>query len=1141
MTAASARESAEWAGILRRAVEAHNQAAKSMAWNDTAWSPSPNDVLSTETDVLGGRGIWLEKKGEGLGRAQKRYFKLYQDSTTRDLHFVYFESLSKGTPAGRKGFVPITHASTISVNGAIMLIANTDRTWQLTAPSEEEAATWGELLNSTRARLMPNDGAAFASSGARAPSSSRLGATSSSGTPGAGGGDGGGGGGGDDDDAMAVQDDDGDDTDESLWGGHGLWLTKKGEGVGRDRRRYFTLTMGRQSRVIHLNYYANVRSGEPVDRKGFILIDDSSNIMSDSSQVIIANSDRTWNLTASSATEADQLCRSLKDALSRRLEAEHNADTAVSLAASLFPALAEETETDLMMDDEDEDDVLPGQGVWLLKKGEGMGALTGDKRRFFTVTHGKTSHLLKFNYFANVDKEGRPFNKRGFIPLIAGSSVIPSGKQILVNNVDRTWHLTAATVEEAQAWTQLLQRAIAAQAAKSPGAGAGLSGTATERAAGAGAGDDDEDAAAGGAGAGAGAGNGLAFEDEENLLPGVGIWLVKKGEGMGRDRRRYFSLFKGRTSRALKFAYFADVKNGIPIERKGHIMLDPSSVVSAKGPLITIAQSSRDWKLTAPDAEAAASWARTLQQALKNQAQALPETTNLASDSLFTEEAAMNEADQPLLPGVWLSKKGEGLTTGEKRRFFVMVFGQQSRMIKWNYYAAVEDGVPDNKKGFIPVHTRSEITAQDKHIVIRNPDRTWPVTASTYEEAEYWATLLRKAVKEQNMAAAEKMPLLAYHAKMTAAGESPAAISAKLGEVYGADVLSSYTGVLQRASAAASNMARGAADGADESEAGPGNDEDDIEDVLKGRGVWLAKKGEGLGVLTGDKKRYFLLVRGAFTKTLHWNYYVDVADGVPSNKKGSVPVLPTSLISAKGKVIVIENQDRTWQLAAASPEEASEWATLLEQQKRAAYPDGQLPVDQGDFVPLPGFNVWLQKKGEGLGAVTGVKTRLFVLMHSAATNALRLDYYANEKDGQPQDKKGCIALDPEAEVSTEGKVLRITTGHRVWQLTAASPDEATRLATVLRENIRDKLGQGNLETLPGFDLWLQKKGEGLGAATGEKARFFVLKKNLATNTLQLDYFADINAGEPVNRKGSIPVLDDSEVEAEDIHLLIVSV
>jgi hypothetical protein len=47
--------------------------------------------------------------------------------------------------------------------------------------------------------------------------------------------------------------------------------------------------MLRNSRQIRLNYYAQVRGTEPVDKKGFISIDDSSNIISDGAMCIIVS------------------------------------------------------------------------------------------------------------------------------------------------------------------------------------------------------------------------------------------------------------------------------------------------------------------------------------------------------------------------------------------------------------------------------------------------------------------------------------------------------------------------------------------------------------------------------------------------------------------------------------------------------------------------------------------------------------------------------------------------------------------------------------------------------------------------------------------------------------------------------------
>ena len=123
--------------------------------------------------------------------------------------------------------------------------------------------------------------------------------------------------------------------------------------------------------------------------------------------------------------------------------------------------------------------------------------------------------------------------------------------------------MTAATSEEADLWSKALQKASLDNRAKY--------GTAE------GEGDEDE------------GGEDLGFEEEVNLLPGTGIWLTKKGEGVAsRERKRYFVLLKGKNSKLLKLAYFVDVKNGVPIDRKGFVPLTVMSNISTKGALIMI-------------------------------------------------------------------------------------------------------------------------------------------------------------------------------------------------------------------------------------------------------------------------------------------------------------------------------------------------------------------------------------------------------------------------------------------------------------------------------------------------------------------------------------------------------------------------
>ena len=79
-----------------------------------------------------------------------------------------------------------------------------------------------------------------------------------------------------------------------------------------------------------------------------------------------------------------------------------------------------------------------------------------------------------------------------------------------------------------------------------------------------------------------------------------------------------------------------------------------------------------------------------------------------------------------------------------------------------------------------------------------------------------------------------------------------------------------------------------------------------------------------------------------------------------------------------------ENSDRTWQLNAASPEEAEQWVDTINTQKAQRYKNGMLASAENEEQEIvDGFNVWLGKKGQGAGAFTGEKKRLFVLAYGS--------------------------------------------------------------------------------------------------------------------------------------------------------------
>ena len=71
---------------------------------------------------------------------------------------------------------------------------------------------------------------------------------------------------------------------------------------------------------------------------------------------------------------------------------------------------------------------------------------------------------------------------------------------------------------------------------------------------------------------------------------------------------------------------------------------------------------------------------------------------------------------------------------------------------------------------------------------------------------------------------------------------------------------------------------------------------------------------------------------------------------------------------------------------------------------------------------LPGFNVWLSKKGEGLGAITGSKNRYFVLVQGRNSGAVRINYYT---DQNAKDLKGHISIYPTSACTSSDRLLSI--------------------------------------------------------------------------------------------------------------------
>ena len=120
------------------------------------------------------------------------------------------------------------------------------------------------------------------------------------------------------------------------------------------------------------------------------------------------NPDRTWELGARSEAIAAQLCAVL-----------------VAAVRAKYPPHEEVVAAD------DEIDVLPGQGVWLAKRGEGLGALSADKKRYFVLVYSQRSRALRMAYYA--DLQGRqPLDRKGAIPVSMLSSISARGVELRI-------------------------------------------------------------------------------------------------------------------------------------------------------------------------------------------------------------------------------------------------------------------------------------------------------------------------------------------------------------------------------------------------------------------------------------------------------------------------------------------------------------------------------------------------------------------------------------------------------------------------------------------------------------------------------------------------------------------------------------
>ena len=406
---------------------------------------------------------------------------------------------------------------------------------------------------------------------------------------------------------------------------------------------------------------------------------------------------------------------------------------------------------------------------------------------------------------------------------------------------------------------------------------------------------------------------------DENAEVAKSGWLTKEAEHRGKARRRYFVLAGHRVN------YFAGSgAKGEGHKLKGSFMVQASARVTCEGGKVTVKNPDRSWGLVAGSGEEAQAWAGAFDRARQAAAAAAAATGTLPDgddESMAGDHRTLVEAEVNLSleGGVWLDKRGTGMgkLTGDKHRYFVMVYGCQSGSLRLNYYGALEEDVPRDKKGFIEIFPSAEPTYDDRTIRLPLPGRTWQLRAATPEEARIvvgrWKQVLSdvRVAHERTGVDGEATPLPFAVRLYQLCGGS---VDVTVGEVhealereYHAEVIARHEAQIARTVEHA-NLFRL-----------------HDEPVVSG---WFVKEAQGFG---SDHKRWFELLDNTV------RYYVSCNENKRGvNPKGSMDITSRTLISQHRKSLIIQNPERTMNLTAVNVEQAQDWATALEHAKEDA-------------------------------------------------------------------------------------------------------------------------------------------------------------------------------------------------------------
>jgi len=368
---------------------------------------------------------------------------------------------------------------------------------------------------------------------------------------------------------------------------------------------------------------------------------------------------------------------------------------------------------------------------WLVKQPRSRGKA---RRRYFEL------YGTELRYYEDFYR-GRGIVEKGLVELRGDFTVERDGLSFILRGGEREWDLTADTNVEATQWVTELEEAIEAAAEEAQSSDTG--------------------------------------EEEIDLFPSHGAWFRKRKAGAASNRlksaNRYFTLVMGTASKNLRFNYYVEYVDGVPREKRGYIAISSKSVISCEGKLLVIANSDAKWRLTADEADIAASWRRNLLQAVTERSSSengIPLTARLEmllretpdsppsldainaalvaefGDALWMQakdviEDRVNQAHiekrRPRVAPSWFVKKADH---GRDRRRWFELHGNEVR-----YYATENAGRGVDQKGIIPIAYYTTIMFSSKELVITNPNRTFELTGESLDEVAAWGLALKKLIK----------------------------------------------------------------------------------------------------------------------------------------------------------------------------------------------------------------------------------------------------------------------------------------------------------------------------------------------------------------------------------------------------------